>query len=293
MYGLGGERRLPEIELSWLPGFANSRPVRTGNAAHVQFQLDVFGEVLDATHQWWRGGAPSEPDAWRVETALLNYLESAWKEPDEGLWEVRGPRRHFTHSKMMAWVAMDRAVKGIEQFGMSGPLERWRATRDAIHAEVCARGYDTELGAFVQFYGSRQLDASLLMMPLVGFLPPSDPRVRGTVEAIERHLTHDGFVWRYATVPEIDGLPPGEATFLLCSFWLADALELLGRHEDALRMFEGLLAVRNDVGLLAEGYDTHHRRLAGNFPQAFSHVGLINTALNLSRRHARAVERGR
>jgi len=286
MYGIGGERRLTELELAWLPGFEASSPVRIGNAAHAQFQLDVFGEVLDATHQGWKMGVPHDDNAWRIDTALVNFLESAWREPDEGIWEVRGPRRHFTHSKMMAWVAMDRAVKGIEQFGLEGPVDRWRAIRDAIHQEVCARGYDATQKAFVQFYGSPLLDASLLMMPLVGFLPVSDPRVRGTIDAIESHLARDGFVSRYQTTPEVDGLPSGEASFLLCSFWLVDCLELVGRHDDATRLFDRLLSIRNDVGLLAEGYDTDQRRLAGNFPQAFSHVGLINSALNLSRRRA-------
>jgi GH15 family glucan-1,4-alpha-glucosidase len=291
MYGLGGERRLPELELPWLPGFEASQPVRVGNAAHAQFQLDVFGEGLDATHQGWKMGVPHDDNAWRIDTALVQYLESVWTEPDEGIWEVRGPRRHFTHSKMMAWVAIDRAVKGIEQFGLPGPLDRWRAIRAAIHRDVCDRGYDPAQGAFVQSYGSPLLDASLLMMPLVGFLPPSDPRVRGTIEAIERQLSRDGFVARYQTSPDVDGLPPGEATFLLCSFWLVDCLELLGRHADATRLFEQLLSIRNDVGLLAEGYDTDQHRLAGNSPQAFAHVGLNNRALNLSRRRAPAVER--
>ena len=292
MYGLSGERRLTEIELPWLPGFESSTPVRIGNAAYSQFQLDVFGEILDATHQAWKMGVPQSDDAWRIDTALVNYLESAWREPDEGIWEVRGPRRHFTHSKMMAWVAFDRAVKGIEQFGLAGPIARWRTIRDAIHEEVCTQGFDANLGAFVQFYGSRLLDASLLMMPLVGFLPATDPRVRGTIDAVERMLTHDGFVSRYQTRAEIDGLPPGEASFLLCSFWLVDNFILLGRHRDAQVLFERLLSVRNDVGLLAEGYDTRGRRQAGNFPQAFSHVGLINSALNLSRADT-AAERGR
>jgi GH15 family glucan-1,4-alpha-glucosidase len=291
MYGIRGERRLTEMELPWLPGFGASRPVRIGNAAFSQFQLDVFGEVLDATYQAWRMGVQHDGEAWRVEKALVTHLESAWMEPDEGIWEVRGPRRHFTHSKVMAWVAVDRAVKAIEQFGLDGPIDRWRAIRDTIHGEVCAHGFDARQGTFVQSYGSSLLDASLLMMPLVGFLPASDPRIRGTVEAIERHLTHDGFVSRYDTAPDVDGLPPGEASFLLCSFWLVDNLTLLGRHDDAQRLFERLLAVRNDVGLLAEGYDTHRGRQAGNFPQAFSHVGLINSALNLSRSRAPAVER--
>ena len=292
MYGLSGERRLTEIELPWLPGFASSTPVRIGNAAYSQFQLDAFGEILDATHQAWKMGVPQSDDAWRVDCALVHYLESAWREPDEGIWEVRGPRRHFTHSKMMAWVAFDRAVKGIEQFGLAGPIARWREIRDLIHQEVCTRGFDPNVGAFVQFYGSDLLDASLLMMPLVGFLPATDVRVRGTIAAIERTLTHDGFVSRYQTHPEIDGLPPGEASFLLCSFWLVDNLTLLGRHRDARLLFERLLSVRNDVGLLAEGYDTRGQRQAGNFPQAFSHVGLINSALNLSRADG-ATERGR
>jgi GH15 family glucan-1,4-alpha-glucosidase len=293
MYGLAGERRLPEIELPWLPGFADSRPVRTGNAAHGQFQLDVFGEVLDVTHQAWRLGVSQDANVWRVDKALLTYLESAWTRPDEGLWEVRGPRRHFTHSKMMAWVAFDRAVKGIEQFGLDGPADRWRAIRDAIHDEVCRCGFDESLGAFVQFYGSKYLDASLLMMPLVGFLPASDPRVRGTIEAIEHDLMRDGFVMRYQSSPEVDGLPPGEASFLLCTFWFADALALLGRYDDAVRVFERLLAVRNDVGLLAEGFDTGSGLLAGNFPQAFSHIGLVNTAMNLAHPRSPAAERAK
>ncbi len=291
MYGLRGERRLPEAELPWLPGFGGSRPVRTGNAAHTQFQLDVFGEVLDVTHQALKMGIPHDEKAWRVDTALLEFLESAWQRPDEGIWEVRGPRRHFTHSKLMAWVAMDRAVKGAEQFGLPGPVDRWRATRAAIHKEVCTRGYDAAVGSFMQSYGSPHVDASLLMMPLVGFLPPSDPRIRSTVDVIRRRLQHDGFVARYETDTDVDGLPPGEATFLLCSFWLVDTLALLGRHDEASRLFEQLLSVKNDVGLLAEGYDIDRKQLAGNFPQAFSHIGLINSAMNLSRGHAPAVER--
>jgi GH15 family glucan-1,4-alpha-glucosidase len=291
MYGIRGERRLPALELPWLPGFADSRPVRTGNAAHAQFQLDVFGEVLDAMHHAAKHEARHGTHDWGVERALVNYLESVWSEPDEGIWEVRGPRRHFTHSKVMTWVALDRAVKAIEQFGFKGPIERWRTLRDRMHAEVCERGFNRERGTFVQSYDSTLLDASLLMIPLVGFLPASDERVRGTVAAIQRELTHDGFVSRYETLPEVDGLPPGEASFLLCSFWLVDNLVLLGRHEEAQQQFERLISVRNDVGLLAEGYDTVRGCQAGNFPQAFSHVGLINSALNLSRMRAPAAER--
>jgi GH15 family glucan-1,4-alpha-glucosidase len=283
MYGLAGERRLTELELPRLPGYAGSTPVRIGNRAADQRQLDVFGELLDTMHQAWRAGLGPGQDAWRLERALIEFLESIWAEPDEGIWEIRGPRQHFTHSKMMAWVAFDRAIKAVERFGMDGPAERWRACRDAIHHEVCAKGYHAERGAFVQSYGSRRLDASLLMMPMVGFLPVSDPRVRGTIEAILRELTTDGFVARYVTDPEVDGLPPGEGAFLLCSFWLADALAMMGRHREARRQFERLLDVRNDVGLLAECYEPRAGRQVGNFPQAFSHVGLINTAKNLSR----------
>lgn len=292
MYGVAGERRLPELELPWLPGYENSRPVRIGNQAHHQLQLDVFGEILDAMHECWRMGLPPEAEAWRVERAGAEFLESIWREPDEGIWEVRGPRRHFTHSKLMAWVALDRAVKGIESFGLDGPLARWKAVRSEIYSEVCEKGFSAERGAFVQSYGSDLLDASLLMMPLVGFLPATDPRVRGTIEAIERELMRDVFVARYETRPEIDGLPAGEGAFLLCSFWLADALALLGRREDAQRIFEGVLAVRNDVGLLSESFDFRRKRLVGNFPQAFSHVGLINTARNLSEPHGPAEQRG-
>jgi GH15 family glucan-1,4-alpha-glucosidase len=284
MYGLGGERRLTEFELPWLPGYQGAVPVRIGNRASEQRQLDVFGELLDAMHKSWRAGLLPADDGWRLGRALVNFLERIWTEPDEGIWEVRGPRRHFTHSKMMAWVAVDRAIRGVERFRMEGPVERWRSLRDAIHADICARGYDERRGAFVQSYGSDRLDASLLMMPMVGFLPPRDPRVRGTVEAIRRELaTDDGFVARYATSPDIDGLPLGEGTFLLCSFWLADALALMGRRDEARALFERLLSVRNDVGLLAECYDPVARRQLGNFPQAFSHVGLINTAQNLTR----------
>jgi GH15 family glucan-1,4-alpha-glucosidase len=278
MYGISGERRLDERELPWLPGFAGSAPVRTGNGAYAQFQLDVFGEVMDTLHQCWALDLGPGASGWRLERAMMDFVESEWRRPDEGIWEVRGPRRHFTHSKMMAWVAVDRAVRAVENHGLEGPVDRWRVLRRAIHDEVCREGYDVERGAFVQFYGSKHLDAALLMMPLVGFLPATDERVRSTIEAIERELTTGCFVARYKTDPEIDGLPEGDSAFLLCSFWLVDCLWLLGRRDDARRMFEGLLAIRNDVGLLSESYDTEGRRLSGNFPQAFSHVGLVNSA---------------
>jgi len=282
VYGLSGERRLDELELDWLPGYEGSRPVHVGNAAYRQFQLDVFGEVMDALDVSRRAGLRVDEDAWHVQEAMLGHLESVWREPDEGIWEVKGPPRHFTHSKMMAWTAMDRAVKAIEQFGLEGPLDRWRSVRDEIHQQVCRQGYDAERNSFVQYYGSQDLDASLLMLPLVGFLPPTDPRVVGTVEAIQRELMRDGFVLRYSTKSEVDGLPPGEGAFLVCTFWLADCLAVLGRQSEARQIFERLLGLRNDVGLLSEEYDPEARRLLGNFPQAFSHVGLINTACRLS-----------
>lgn len=282
LYGIDGTRRLPELELPWLPGYEGARPVRVGNAAAEQFQLDVYGELFDMLYQCRRAGLPPDEATWRMEKALLGFVGSNWQRPDDGIWEVRGPQRHFTHSKVMAWVAVDRAVKSVEQFGLDGPAAQWRGLRAAIHEQVCREGFDAGLGSFVQSYGSKALDASLLMIPLVGFLPPGDGRVRGTVEAIERGLMKDGLVLRYACDPNVDGLPRGEGAFLACSFWLADCLALLGRRADARGLFERLLALRNDVGLLAEEYDPDHRRLVGNFPQAFSHVGLVNTARNLS-----------
>ncbi|UQA56845.1 glycoside hydrolase family 15 protein [Polyangium aurulentum] len=281
MYGLAGERRLTELSLGWLPGYEGSAPVRIGNAAYDQHQLDIYGEVMDALHLARRAGLANSDEAWRVQRALMKFLETAWRKPDEGLWEIRGPRRHFTHSKVMAWVAMDRAVKAVECFGLPGDAATWRRLRDEIHAEVCTRGFDPGMNSFVQHYGSTELDASLLMLPLVGFLPATDPRMVGTVAAIQARLRCDGFVARYATSSGVDGLPPGEGAFLLCSFWLADNLALQGRVDEARELFERLLSLRNDVGLLSEEYDPLAKRLVGNFPQAFSHVGLINTARNL------------
>jgi GH15 family glucan-1,4-alpha-glucosidase len=284
MYGVAGERRLPELELPWLPGYENSRPVRIGNGACDQFQLDVFGETLDCLHLARHYGLSAADDDWRIERELLDRLERVRQEPDEGIWEVRGPRRHFTHSKLMAWVAFDRAVKDVERFGLDGPADHWRNLRDSLHAEICTRAFDPDLNSFVQSYGGKELDAAVLMMAEVGFLPPTDSRIVGTVAAIERQLLRDGFVDRYHTGSGVDGLPRGEGAFLLCTFWLADNYTLLGRYADARRLFENLLAIRNDVGLLAEEYDPVARRQLGNFPQAFSHLGLINTARNLTQR---------
>ena len=283
MYGVAGERRLTEVELPWLPGYEGSRPVRIGNGAHDQLQLDVFGEVMDALHQARRSESAPNVSAWDFQHALLTHLEAIWDQPDEGIWEVRGGRRHFTFSKVMAWVALDRGIRDAERFGLVAPLDQWRRLRATIHDEVCRRGFDPAQGSFVQAYGEPHLDASLLLIPTVGFLPPSDERVRGTIAAIERDLAVDGLLLRYRTAASDDGLPPGEGAFLACSFWLADAWVLQGRLDDARRLFERLLSLRNDVGLLSEEYDPHSRRLLGNFPQAFSHVGIINTAHNLVR----------
>jgi GH15 family glucan-1,4-alpha-glucosidase len=285
MYGPAGERRLTEIELRWLPGYEGSAPVRIGNAAVNQLQLDVYGEVMDTLHQARRVGIESNDFVSALQQHLLEFLETGWSQPDEGIWEVRGQRRHFTHSKVMAWVAVDRAVKDMEGYGLAGDMVRWRRLRETIHAEVCQKGYDPDRKSFVQYYGGRELDASLLMIPLVGFLPPTDERVRTTVATVERELSHEGFVLRYQTSESghVDGLPAGEGVFLACTFWLADNYCLLGRQDEARRLFERLLSVCNDVGLLSEQYDPVARRLLGNFPQAFSHVSLVNTASNLSR----------
>ncbi len=285
MYGAGGERRLDEWEVGWLAGYEQSAPVRVGNAASGQFQLDVYGEVMSALYEACQVDGVHSRAIWDLQSKLIEFLEDGWKQPDDGIWEVRGPRRHFTHSKVMAWVAVDRAVRTMEEYPeLPGPLEKWRALRDAIHAEVCEKGFDAGKGAFTQYYGTDELDASVLMIPLVGFLPASDPRVVSTVEAIERELLQEGFVLRYRTTDDgtVDGLSGREGAFLACSFWLADCLHLIGRGDDARALFERLLAVRNDLGLLSEEYDPVAGRLVGNFPQAFSHVSLVNTAFRLS-----------
>jgi GH15 family glucan-1,4-alpha-glucosidase len=291
MYGLAGERRLTEWEVPWLAGYEGAKPVRIGNAAAEQMQLDMYGEVMDALHHARKGKLAADEAGWTLQQELLKHLETIWAKPDQGIWEVRGGPRHFTHSKVMAWVAFDRSIKSVEQFGLQGPVERWRLIRTQIHDEVCREGFNSEIGAFVQSYGSKELDASVLLIPLVGFLPPNDPRVRSTVEAIERRLMVDGFVRRYDPGTSSDGLPGSEGVFLACSFWLADNLVLLGRRDDARRLFQRLLALRNDVGLLSEEYDPRAKRLVGNFPQAFSHITLVNTAYNLSRLHKPAEQR--
>ncbi len=304
MYGIDGERRLPELTLDWLPGYEESRPVRVGNGAAGQFQLDVYGEVLDALHTARHAGLAPDDDTWALQLQLLGFLEHHWQAPDEGLWEIRGQRRHFTYSKAMAWAAFDRAACAAGLWGLPGPAEHWRALADRIHDDVCRNGYDPDRNTFVQSYGSTALDASLLLLPLIGFLPATDPRIIGTVAAIEADLTVDGLVQRYLTDPETDpetdpdpetdidggsapattgdGLPPGEGTFLLCSFWLVDNLALQGRLGDATALFEQLLDLRNDVGLLSEEYDPSTGRLLGNLPQAFSHIGLVNSACRLA-----------
>ncbi|MDP9183816.1 MAG: glycoside hydrolase family 15 protein [Actinomycetota bacterium] len=283
MYGAAGERRLTELELPWLEGYEGSRPVRIGNAAVEQRQIDVYGEVISTVYDARVAGLPFHERAWAMEQQLLEWLETGWREQDYGIWEVRGEPRHFTHSKVMAWVAMDRAVKSVVELGLSGPSDRWRRVRDEIHAEVCHQGYDAEVGSFVQHYGGKGVDASLLLIPLVGFLPADDPRVKGTVAEVERRLLIDGLVLRYLSDSSLDGLPPGEGAFLACTFWYADNLALQGRLEEAREVFERLLALRNDLGLLAEQYDPVAGRLLGNFPQAFSHVCLVNTAVRLDR----------
>jgi GH15 family glucan-1,4-alpha-glucosidase len=290
MYGLSGERQLREWELPWLAGYENSKPVRVGNAAHEQLQLDVFGEVMDALHQARLGGIPELHDAWALERALLRRLEEIWQQPDQSIWETRGRPQHFTHSKVMAWVAFDRAIRSAEEFGLEGPIDRWRELRARIHAEVCDKAFDAKLNAFTQSYDSRLADASTLLISLVGFLPPDDPRIRGTVEYVEKHLLVDGFVLRYDSEATDDGLPPGEGAFLACSFWLVENYVLLGRRDDAVRLFERLLSLCNDVGLLSEEYDPVLRRQIGNFPQGFSHLALLSSAFKLARPQPSASE---
>jgi GH15 family glucan-1,4-alpha-glucosidase len=292
MYGLAGERRLTEYEIPWLPGYADSRPVRIGNAAFEQLQLDVYGELMDALYAAQRYGLESNPFAWALQQKLLEYLEEIWERPDQGIWEVRGPPRHFTFSKIMCWVAFDRGVKSIEQFGLDGPREHWENLRRTIGAQILEQAYDPARNTFVQYYGACDLDASLLLIPQLGFLPPHDPRVRGTVEAIERELMRDGFVCRYPSQTGTDGLPEGEGVFLACSFWLANSLALIGRRDDAVALFERLLAIRNDLGLMSEEYDSKERRLLGNFPQAFSHTAIINTAAHLAELETASAARG-
>jgi GH15 family glucan-1,4-alpha-glucosidase len=288
MYSLTGARRLTEFELDWLPGYEGSRPVRVGNEAAGQFQLDVYGELLDGLNTARRAGLAADEEAWSLQTVLTEYLEGIWHEPDSSLWEVRGPRRQFVQSKVMAWVGFDRMINTAERTGLPAPLDRWRSARDEVHREVCEKGYDSDRGTFTQFYGSKGLDASLLLIPRVGFLPPDDERVHGTIDAVRRELVEDGFVLRYrpdadadSSSGTVDGLPGREGAFLACSFWLADALALTGRRDEAREVFERLLGLRNDVGMLSEEWDTHAHRQLGNTPQAFSHVGLVNTALAL------------
>lgn len=281
MYGIAGERRLAEWEAPWLPGYQGAAPVRIGNAASGQLQLDVWGEMMDALHLAREGGIASLSSAWSLQCRALEHLETIWHEPDDGIWEVRGGRKHFTHSKVMAWVAFDRVLQDAAKYGLEAPVERWSAVRDEIHRTVCEKGYDATLGSFTQSFGSRELDASLLLIPAVGFLPVDDPRVAGTIAAIERDLVSDGFVLRYRTESGADGLPSGEGVFLACSFWLADAYQLQGRDADANAVVDRLLALRNDLGLLSEEYDTAAKRQVGNFPQAFSHLALVRTALSL------------
>jgi GH15 family glucan-1,4-alpha-glucosidase len=290
MYGIAGERRLPESVAGWLSGYEGSAPVRIGNAASSQRQLDVFGEVMDALHEARVSGLAASESGWALQQAFLAYLERIWTEPDEGIWETRGGRQHFTYSKIMAWVAFDRAIKSARMFALEAPLDHWQALADTIHADICRRGFDPEIGAFVQSYGSKLLDASLLLLPQTGFLPPEDPRVRGTLRAIEQRLVADGLVMRYDTRLSDDGLPPGEGAFLACSFWLVEAYLFQHRWQDAWELFNRLLALRNDLGLLSEEYDQRRKRMVGNFPQAFTHVALISSAFRLAR-YRRTLER--
>jgi GH15 family glucan-1,4-alpha-glucosidase len=281
VYGVTGEQRLPEWEVPWLGGYGGAKPVRVGNAAAQQRQIDVFGEIMDAMYHSRQHQLAASTDGWDLQRGLLDHLETIWEEVDCGIWEVRSEPQHFTSSKVMAWVAFDRAVKTVEQFGVEGPLDRWRALRAKIFEDVCRYGYNPDVGAFMQAYGSKHLDASVMLIPLVGFLPPHDDRVRSTVDAIQRHLMRDGLIWRYGDESIRDGLPPGEGAFLPANFWLADNLYLLGRRKEADALFERLLSLRNDVGLLSEEYDSRSKRLIGNFPQALSHIALVNSAYQM------------
>lgn len=285
MYGIAGERRLYEIELPWLPGYENSKPVRIGNGAHKQIQIDVYGELLDAMHQARKGGLAPEKSGWELQLAIMRHLEGQWQKPDQGIWEVRSGPEDFVYSKVMAWVAFDRSIKSATEFKLEGPIDHWRDIRRTIHTEVCEKGFDKGLNSFMRAYGAKVVDASLLLLPAVGFMPAHDPRIVGTIALVEKTLMEDGLVLRYNTKTTNDGLPPGEGMFLACSFWLVDAYILLGRHEEAVKLFDRLLSLRNDVGLLSEEYDTSVKRLCGNFPQAFSHLALVNSACNLGRYH--------
>jgi pentatricopeptide repeat protein len=291
MYGVSGERWLPENEVPWLPGYEGSRPVRVGNLAAGQRQLDVYGELMETLHAAREAGLTGLAEAWKLQKVLLRNLEKVWREPDHGIWETRGPARSFTHSRFMCWTAFDCALESAARFGLDGPSDRWRAVRDEIHADICAKGFDAKRNTFVQHYGGSALDASLLMLAQGGFLPPDDPRITGTVAAVERELLQDGFLLRYSPSEVDDGLGGREGAFIACSFWLADAYVVAGRMDDARRLFDRMLSVRNDLGLLAEQYDSAGRRLAGNFPQAYSHVGLCNTAYNLVKTSGPAVQR--
>ena len=290
MYGIGGEQRIPEMEIDALAGYENSKPVRVGNAAAGQLQIDIYGELLDALYQARKRGLTSDEEDWTVQIELLKHLETIWCDKDEGIWEVRGGPQHFTYSKVMAWVAFDRAIKTVEEFGLEGPVDHWRNLRDTIHADVCEKGWNEKVGAFTQSYGSDKLDASILLVPLTGFLKPDDARIRRTVEAVERTLMKDGFIRRY--IPEgSDGLAGSEGAFIACSFWFVDNLVLIGRRDDARAMFERLLSIKTDLGFLSEEYDAEKKRLVGNFPQAFSHIALVNSAFNLDQEQSPAKQR--
>ncbi|NLS08314.1 glycoside hydrolase family 15 protein, partial [Rhizobium sp. P32RR-XVIII] len=281
MYGIAGERWLPEFEVPWLAGYEGSSPVRIGNDASGQMQIDVYGELIETLHAARDAELQPQEEAWRLQKVLLDHLETAWRLPDRGIWEVRGAPRSFTHSRMMAWVAFDRAITSTERYGLEGPVAKWRQVRQQVHGDICTNGFDANKNSFVQYYGGNTLDASLLLMPQLGFLSVDDPRIVGTIDAVERELLQGGLVKRYSTGETDDGVGGGEGAFLACSFWLADAYVLTGREQDARNLFNSLLGIRNDLGLLAEEYDIVSGRLLGNFPQAFSHIGLINTAHNL------------